>query len=407
LNINSLYQQSISPINIPSNGIVYSNQSTSNGYTSSEASLTVTNATADVAVTNSVSNNTPNYQDNVILTVTVQNNGPGTAENVSITESLNGNYLTWVSDDSNGTYNHNTGIWTIGTLTSGQTATIHITAKVNTPNITIINKATYNPVTTDPNSNNNNQTVTMTVPANNADIAVTNTVSNTTPQYNDTITFTITVKNNGPNTAQNVAINEWTSNGLTYVSDDSNGALNLTNGVWTIGTLISGQTAILHITAKVNTPNTTITNTATYNPVTTDPNSNNNNQTVTITVPANSADIAVTNTVSNTTPQYNDTIIFTITVKNNGPDTAQNVTIRDASNNSYLTYVSDDSNGTLNLTNGVWTIGTLTSGATVTLHITAKANTANKTITNTATYNPVTTDPNSTNNSQTVTITVT
>jgi uncharacterized repeat protein (TIGR01451 family) len=529
LNINSLYQQSNSPINIPSDGIVYSNQSTSNGYTSSEASLTVTNTTADVAVTNSVSNSTPNYLDNVNLTVTVQNNGPGTAENVSVTESLNGNYLTWVSDDSNGTYNHNTGIWTIGNLNSGQTVTLHITAKVNTNNITITNKATYNPTTTDPNSTNNNQTVTMTVsatnadvavtnsvsnntpnyldnvnltvtvqnngpgtaqsvkiteslngnyltwvsddsngtydhttgiwtigtltsgqiailhitakvntanitiintatynpiitdpnstnnnqtvtmtvPATNADIAVTNTVSNTTPKYNDTITFTITVKNNGPSTAQNVSISEWTSNGLTYVSDDSNGALNLTNGIWTIGTLTSGQTAILHITAKVNTANTTITNKATYNPVTTDPNSSNNNQTVTLTVPATNADIAVTNTVSNATPKYNDTITFTITVKNNGPDAAQNVTIKDASNNSYLTYVSDDSNGALNLTNGVWTIGTLTSGQTVTLHITAKANTATKTITNTATYTPVTIDPNSTNNSQTVTITVT
>jgi uncharacterized repeat protein (TIGR01451 family) len=141
--------------------------------------------------------------------------------------------------------------------------------------------------------------------------------------------------------------------------------------------------------------------------VTTDPNSTNNNQTVTITVPDNSADIAVTNTVSNTTPKYNDIITFTITVKNNGPDTAQNITIKDSSNNSYLTYVSDDSNGALNLTNGVWTIGTLTSGQTATLHVTAIANTPNTTITNTATYTPVITDPNSTNNSQSVIITVT
>ena len=97
---------------------------------------------------------------------------------------------------------------------------------------------------------------------------MTNTVSNSTPKYNDIITFTVTVTNNGPDTAQNVAISEWLSNGyLTYISDDSQGALNLNNGIWTIGTLNSGATATLHIVAKVNTPNTTITNTATYNPV--------------------------------------------------------------------------------------------------------------------------------------------
>ena len=249
------------------------------------ANLTVATNIADVLVTNTVSNNRPHYKDNITFTVTVTNNGPCPALNVTVTEWLNNGYLSYVSDDSNGALNLSNGIWTIGTLNIGATAVLHIIATANTQNTSTINTATYNPVTNDPNSSNNSQTVTITVPANTADIQVTNTVSNTTPNLNDTITFTVTVTNNGPDTAQNVAITEWLSNNnISYVSDDSGGKLNLSNGIWTIGTLASGQTATLHIVAKATTPNTTVTNTATYNPVTNDPNSSNNSQTVTITV---------------------------------------------------------------------------------------------------------------------------
>ncbi len=370
--------------------------------------LTVLPDSADIAVTNTASNNNPNYGDNVTFTVTVKNNGPSTAQNVIISEWLSNGNLTYISDDSNGSLNLNNGIWTIGNLTSGQTATLHIYTKANTANSTTTNTATYNPVTSDPNLNNNNQTVVVTTASPYADVVVTNTASNYNPNYGDNVTFTVTVKNNGPNTAQNVIVSEWLSNGnIAYISDDSNGSLNLSNGIWSIGNLASGATATLHIYAQANTPNSSITNTATYNPLTTDPNLNNNNQTLTITTNPAPADVMLTNTISNANPKYGDTVTFTVTVTNNGPYTAQNVTVSEWLSNGNIAYISDDSNGSLNLNNGIWTIGNLASGATATLHIIAKANTPNSTITNTATYNPVTTDPNLANNSQTIIINTT
>ena len=88
-----------------------------------------------------------------------------------------------------------------------------------------------------------------------------------------------------------------------------------------------------------------------------------NNGTANLTVATNIADVEVTNTVSNSTPNYNDIITFTVTVTNNGPCTAQNVSVSEWLSNGYLTYISDDSQGALNLNNGIWTIGTLNSGA--------------------------------------------
>ena len=418
LTIDDLYQQAaVAPINIPSRDMVYhTSNSTSDGYAAATSSLNISYSTsaADIEVTNAASNYTPQNGENITLTITVKNNGPGTASSVTIAEWLNGNYLTWISDDSTGKYNPNTGIWTIGTLNSGATTTLHIIAKViATSGTNIINTITYNPITTDPNTNNNNQTINLTVPTSTstADIEVTNAASNYTPQNGENITLTITVKNNGPGTASSVTIAEWLNgNYLTWISDDSTGKYNPNTGIWTIGTLNSGATTTLHIIAKViATSGTNIINTITYNPITTDPNTNNNNQTINLTVPTSTstADIEVTNAASNYTPQNGENITLTITVKNNGPGTASSVTIAEWLNGNYLTWISDDSTGKYNPNTGIWTIGTLNSGATTTLHIIAKViATSGTNIINTITYNPITTDPNTNNNNQTINLTV-
>ena len=91
--------------------------------------------------------------------------------------------------------------WTIGTLNTGTTLTLHIIAKIiATTGTNIINKITYNPTTTDPNTTNNNQTINLTVTPSTAtaDVEVTNTASNYTPNNGDNITLTVTVKNNRP-----------------------------------------------------------------------------------------------------------------------------------------------------------------------------------------------------------------
>ena len=165
LTINDLYQQTtVAPINIPSNRtVINSGQSTSNGYASASASIFTTPPAADVSVTQTASNSNPNYLENVTFTINVTNFGPSTAENVTVGDWLNGDYLIWVSDDSGGSYNPNTGVWTIGTLESGVTKTLNIIAKVIASSGTFNNSATYNSGSTpDPNAENNYQSITLT-----------------------------------------------------------------------------------------------------------------------------------------------------------------------------------------------------------------------------------------------------
>ena len=285
ININDLYQESATaPINIPTIGSEFNNLSKSNGYANATVFI---KPEADIQINNTY-NYVPNYHNNITLTVRVTNNGPNTAENVTAGDWLDGSYLRWVSDDSNGSYNPDIGVWTIGSLKSGETVILNLIVNIIAFNKTIINAVTYNSGSTyDPNPYNNYQTINFTIPIPpKADIQINNTVSNYNVNYHDNITLTITVTNKGPNTAEDVTVLDlFNGSYLRWVSDDSNGSYNPDIGVWTIGSLKSGESSILNLIANVLTSNKIITNTATYNSGSTyDPNPNNNNQTVNITV---------------------------------------------------------------------------------------------------------------------------
>ena len=90
-----------------------------------------------------------------------------------MTESI----LTWVSDDSGGLYNNN--VWTIGTLESGETRTLHLIAKViAATGTTFTTSAIYNSGSTpDPNADNNEQTISLTVTQHIPTAIVTNPVN--------------------------------------------------------------------------------------------------------------------------------------------------------------------------------------------------------------------------------------
>jgi uncharacterized repeat protein (TIGR01451 family)/fimbrial isopeptide formation D2 family protein len=241
-----------------------------------------------------------------------------------------------------------------------------------------------------------------------ADIAVTKTVNNAAPSVGNTVTFTITAKNNGPSDATGVQVTDSLPVGLAFVgATPSTGSFNQTSGAWIIGALANGASATLTITATVTKPGA-ITNTATVTASDqTDPDISNNSSSATLNPPAGGvADIQVRKTVSNAAPNTGDTITYTIAVKNAGPDNATGVAITDALP-AGLTFVSaTPSQGAYNSASGVWTIGNIANGNTVTLAIAATVdgsvpgpivNIAKKTAENQ-------TDPDPTNDSSGVTI---
>ena len=243
--------------------------------------------TADLSITKTVDNTNPNYLQNVIYTLTAHNNGPDNATNVLVHDILPTG-ITWISDDSNGAYNPTTGTWTIPNLPNGTNTVLHILTQITTSNTTITNLVNINNNTYDQNNTNNQANTTVNVgPA--SDLGINITVDKAQPQYLDYVTFTLTAHNYGPEAAPYVKVYNTLPNGLKYVSNDSNGSFNPTTGLWTVGYMANGASAILHITAQAMISNAQLTDNATItdpDPVTLtgfyDPNPSNNQASVTV-----------------------------------------------------------------------------------------------------------------------------
>ena len=81
---------------------------------------------SDLSVSKTVNNASPYENNTITYTVTLTNTGPENATHVSLTDSLPAG-VTYVSDTrSQGTYNSGTGLWTVGDLINGDTATLAI-----------------------------------------------------------------------------------------------------------------------------------------------------------------------------------------------------------------------------------------------------------------------------------------
>lgn len=355
-----------------------------------------------------------NVGNTVEFVVAIVNSGPHTANNITAADTLPVG-LTYLSHTvSQGSYAQATGIWTVGSLANGATATLAILATVDagTAGQTLINTATITAVD-QPDSNPGNESDDASVAVNGTDLDIVKTVTNPTPNPGDAITWQVRITNNGPNQATNVAVTDILPAGITRTSHSaSQGTWIATGGnpswVWSVGTINVGSNAILLINTTVNAGTTgqTINNTAMITGADqTDPESANNVASAQIAVAG--TDLAITKTVNNPTPNVGDTIVYTLRVTNNGPNNATGVAVTDLlpPEVTYLSHLG----GTYTPGTGVWSIGNLNNGASTTLTISASINNGNNglAITNTASITAITQgDPNLTNNSASVVINV-
>ena len=80
--------------------------------------------------TASHSDNTVQPGSQIIYTITVTNNGTEDATGVKVIDVLSTS-VTYVSDDSGGTYDYTTGLWNVGSIPQGEAKELNITVTVN------------------------------------------------------------------------------------------------------------------------------------------------------------------------------------------------------------------------------------------------------------------------------------
>lgn len=341
------------------------------GNNSSTANVAITGV--DLALTKTLTSSaTPSVGDTVTYQLKVRNNGPSNGTAIVLKDMLPSNLGSPSVQGGNCSISGGEVTCNVGDLPAGAEYTATVSGRAtNTDDI--INRAAVAGAEPDPDTTNNQATVTtpVTAPATSADVSIVKTSSAAQVGPGGSLTYTLTTKNAGPDAANAVTVTDTLPAGVTFASA-SNGCSE-SGGTVTcnVGTLAAGATDTRTITVTVTASSGSLVNTANATSTTTDPNPANNTSTVTTGV-ANTADVSITKSVDKTTPNSGDTIVYTLTAKNNGPASAANVVVTDVLP-AGVTYVS--STGT-NCTQSAGTVtcnvGTLASGATSTVTITAK-----------------------------------
>jgi uncharacterized repeat protein (TIGR01451 family) len=332
----------------------------------------------------------------VNFNLSVFNRGLLTATGVSLKDLLP-NSLTFNSaTPSVGTYNAVTGIWTIGNLNVNATATLSISVTVNALTNSIVNFAqiqTSTPI--DPDSTPGNDTnqsadeddeakVTLfSATANQCDLELSLTCPYTTalPLYQN-VPLRAVLVNRGPAAATGITVKYPFPTGMAYNSQVvSQGNYASFNGLWTVGTLAPGDSAVLTLT--VFTLQTTISHfiqvkTASPSDLDSTPNNDTNNSPneddeALLSVPSASVnpfiDLALNLTADKSSVLPNGTVTFTLAVDNSGDMTATNVSVKHLAPNLLSYQTITPQKGTFDTLTHIWNIGTLLSNETATLTI--------------------------------------
>jgi uncharacterized repeat protein (TIGR01451 family) len=373
-----------------------------------ECVFTNTQRAADVTIKKTASSAVIRPGRDITYTLVATNNGPSTATNVVVGDDLPTG-LSFVSASAGCAAAGTAVTCNAGTLAVGESRTFTVTAHIaTTVNGAITNTGTVKSDTPDDTPGNN--TDEHKVPLAQADLSIVKSADPTTVVPGTNQTYKLVVKNNGPDTAENVRVADALPAGLTYVSASPECSLAGATVACTVASLASGDTRTFTVTAKVaSSVNGRLTNTATVNSDTPDPDPGNNTSTVVVPTKGQ-ADLSITKTPSVRTVGPNGQVLYTLVVKNNGPSDATDVTVTDTPPTGLTLQAAKGGAGT---TCGIQNnqvscqLGTLAAGGTAQVLVTAQATaTASGELTNRATVTGNEHDPDPGNNTTTTTVTV-
>ena len=347
-----------------------------------ESNKTVHVNTVDLAINKTSDKVTYKYLDNVIYTIVVTNHGPDDSFNVTVRDVLP-NSLRFIS--ASGNYNPTTGIWFIGHLAKGQSATLTITAQAIFPGI-ITNNANVTGSGYDVNLTNNHDNITITVPdcviLNVNKVAIGGVINITGGIKNvvagEEVIYQVLVSNHGPSTAVNVVLTDnYQTKDLTVV------AYSLDNITWipytkganiNLGDMTSGSSIFVYFKAMVNASTRGIVHNVVNITTDTDDARGIFSAEEHVNVMANTT-LKVDKTAEIKELNPGDTIHYIITVTAGGSSDSLNVVLKDILDSTLLdvngaTYAVDGVN------KGLWTgslsLGKIATGNSVTVDIWAK-----------------------------------
>ena len=284
----------------------------------------------DLAITktNGVSSVIPGT--NSTYTITVSNAGPSNIVGATVADTFPASFgnVTWTAVGAGGGAGAAAGSGNISELVNlpaGGSLTFTVTGTVNSAATgTLVNTATVSAPggSTDPTPGNNSASDFDTLTPQ-ADLVVLKTGPTTVIAGTD-IAYNITVTNNGPSDATSVSFEDILPPNTTFVSVNQTGPI--VGGVFPVGGTQT-VTFVVHFSAAA-IAGATLSNTASFSTVTTDPTPGNNSSTTEATIRTR-ADLSLTKTGSPDPVFVGNNLTYSLAFANNGASNAQNATITD------------------------------------------------------------------------------
>lgn len=363
----------------PPAGITDPNETDPNTNNRDDAPITLPVNTADLGITKTVNKTVSNNQTTVVYELTVTNGGAANVTGLRVIDDVPDAIanVTWTCVATNGTCSAANGTGDLDTtvdLLNGGSAVYRITGTVPANfSGALNNNARIEPPNTIVDSTPNNNTAVAPTTVASADVVVTKDVSNNGQpgQY----TYLLTIRNNGPDTAENVVVQDRLATGATFQTASDGGAFDsTTNRVnWTIGNLTNGQTVTRSVTVSLPDDNNTYTNIASGSSDIPDPNLGNNDGSrsdaqVTTTPAAPPAELTIA-TDGPTTFNPGETITYTVNLSNLDNVDALNAVLDNPSlRDAGFTFIPDPNGCTTLPCN----LGTIPANSTETITLTFK-----------------------------------
>lgn len=349
-------------------------------------SLTITPAIADLSLTQTSNLASPNVGQNVVYTVTVDNDGPNSASNL-VVQDLLPEGLTFVNANaSQGVYDSVTGRWSVGSVAPGATPSLQLEATVESPgsktNTAEIIAVDQHDLDSQPGNGNpgEDDQVSLVITPPVSDLSIQNQIDVNRPRVGDTVQYTVTVANAGPNDATGVSVLDQLPSAISFSqASTAVGAYDSNSGVWSLGQIAAGQSAVLTISGTLIAA-TSATNQAEvftadqYDPDSTAGNGipSEDDQASVQLLPATS-DLSLVKNVDRAEINVGEQVTFNVVVSNSGPDPATNVSVIDSLPPGLEFVSATPVVGTYDAASGLWTIGELGVGASTTLSLVATA----------------------------------
>lgn len=343
-------------------------------------------ATADVSLTKTETLAPTHAGETASFTVKVENDGPDVAPGVEVTDGLPEGISLVAATSSQGTYDAETGIWTVGDLADGGSATLVMETTVTTSEPVTNTAQVSGGSSVDPDSvpgslavgspplEDDEGAVTLDLEPAQVDLSLAKSSSPSAVHQGEEATFTLEVTNHGPVDATGVAVTDMLPTGVTWLSDD--GAYDPATGIWDVGTVPAGATLELNILVLVDSGDD-VTNVAEITSVDqSDPDSSPGNDidgeddldsTVLSSEPV--IDLQVDKTVGSAAVARGGSATYSVRVANDGPADATGVDVTDLLPPGVSFSSSVAGQGSYDPTTGVWSVGSLAAGEEATLSI--------------------------------------